>query len=469
MSTPKIIAGLLTVIVASAAFYWFTRKEPEQPPNDRVNSENFRQLQSEMERLRLNMTEAQVESILDLPHRTAGGQIVKEERPDSPDARFVLEELPNGEGGNLLNLYLGPRKQSIAVLLSAEKRIVIAAEYRVRDDSLKYVGPLKANRIRELRPLTHPRFLDDQERREQDEEDKMVEELKDSLSRPTVKPPEPAPQPLPTTVAQPTPPVQPSPQASAVVPSTALPTPEPSTPAPVVPAPIGSAPPTAPVTPVPASQAPSKPQPLQITLPSGKMLTDATVPFGVPIPGQGGGVFGGGMPYQDTHPNGNVRCRYSVGKGKLNGPATTFYDDNCVESTATYVDGELNGVLRVWNEDKERLLYAEYRKNNRDGLVCLWRKNWPWLVQEWSKGALKHENLVKDVDEKPVVLDAAKPGEAEDEEFAQARQQLRELQKSLSRNTDEVKQKARDQFKKEEQKSKATKANPLPGTRNIPR
>lgn len=452
MSTPKIIAALLLLFAGGLAIHWFTKKEPEPVPNDRVSVESFRQLQSEMDQFRGKLTEAQVERILDLPHRTTKGQIVKVERPDSPDASFELEEAPGAEGGNLLNLYLGPRKQSISVLLSPDNRIVVAAEYRVRDTSVKYVGPLRANRIRALPSIT-PRIVPDIERRELEAESILIGESKEYLNRPIATASEaPKPPPLPSETPQASP-APPSPPANAAVTPSAAPSPDALKPPPAVPSPVPAPTSAAPIASnrAPANYVPGKPVPFKISLPSGKTLTDVILAVGVTSPSKGVSAPGAAKSYQDSHPNGNARCQCSVSKGKLNGMATIFYEDGSVESTASYVDGALNDVLCVWDENRDRLLYAKYTKNKKDGLYCLFQRQLPWLVQEWSKGALQHEYLVKYVGDKSDLLDTAKLQEGTDDEtaYGQARQQLDDLQKRLLRDENDLKQRVREDFRKE--------------------
>jgi antitoxin component YwqK of YwqJK toxin-antitoxin module len=475
MSTAKIIAGILTVIAASVAYHFLTKKEPERPPNDRVTEVTFAQL-------RAKMTEDRVEDILGVPHKRSGGDIVRIDLADSPDPKYAIEEQALTEGGNPLNLYQGRNKETIAVLFSGREGNVAAIEYRVADYPVIYRGPLVAQRSAPLR-LTAPGRVagteEEQERRDLLAQYERRKELEKDLvasrfyssSGPDPKPAEPDPKPADpnppqpsATASAPGPSVPSSPQASVVGMSSASLSPEPLQAAPVVPAPVAGSAPAAPVKPAPATagSVPTKPQPLKITLPSGKVLTDANLAFGVSSSGQNSMASAGGVAYQEMHPSGAVRCRYSVSKGKLNGLVTTCYENGGVESTACYENGQLNDVCCDWDETGARLLYAKYTRDSKDGVFCLFSKKWPWLVQEWFKGALKHEYLVKYVDEKPVVLDAAKPDEAEDEGFAQARQQLNELLKRQQDTANEIKQKARDQFKKDEQKAKAAKPPPLP-------
>jgi antitoxin component YwqK of YwqJK toxin-antitoxin module len=473
MNTPKIIVGLLTIFIASATYYFLTKKEPEPPPNERVVEGIFAQLRSEM-------TEDQVESLLGSPHKKMGGDIVRIDLADSPDPKYAIEEQPLTEGGNPLNFYQGRNKESIVVLFSGRKGTVAAVEYRIGDYPVLYRGPRIAKRTAPMRMTSQGRVAGTDQEQEQRELLAQYERRKEleknfvagsfvTSQESAAKPADPPPQPSSIASAAGAS-VQPSPPVGSLASLPTSPSPESLKPAPAASAPSVSASPATPVAPAPArtNSVPSKGQPLKITLPSGKMLTDATLALGASASWQGGGLSGGAASYQETHPSGSVRGRYSVSKGKLNGPATTYYENNSVESMASYMDGQLHDVLSVWDEKHERLLYAKYTRDNKDGIVCLFRSKWPWLVQEWSKGALQHEYLVRYVDENADVLDAAKLEEGTDDETdcSEARRQLDDLQKRLLRNAKDVKQKVIEDFRKEQKKAKQAKDSSAPATRN---
>ena len=83
----KVLGVVLLLGLASAIYYFVTSKPPEQPPNDRVQEENF-------DRLQAGMTEQQVESILGA-HKRVRGEVLQLERPGSADLQVTIQEQPD--------------------------------------------------------------------------------------------------------------------------------------------------------------------------------------------------------------------------------------------------------------------------------------------------------------------------------------------------------------------------------------
>ncbi len=69
-----------------------------------------------------------------------------------------------------------------------------------------------------------------------------------------------------------------------------------------------------------------------------------------------------------THPNGQVKERYSVdGDGKKSGPSTEYYENGATKVEAVYEAGALHGPYKVYFESGRVCVTASYRAGRRHG------------------------------------------------------------------------------------------------------
>ena len=152
MSVQKALVIFLAVVLAATAYQFITSRPPSEPSNDCVHEFAF-------DRLRAGMTEAEVEGILGQPHKTISGQVVRVERLESPTMSWAIEEQRDDANGNVLKVYCGRNEESIAVLFLTETRKVTAAEYRVSDCPVIYVGPSAFTRSKTIAAASMPRLV----------------------------------------------------------------------------------------------------------------------------------------------------------------------------------------------------------------------------------------------------------------------------------------------------------------------
>ena len=165
-------------------------------------------------------------------------------------------------------------------------------------------------------------------------------------------------------------------------------------------------------------------------------------------------------------PSNAVQGVFTLNNTKFHGVSATLYESGRLEMVAFYANGKLNGPMRIWTGQKERLLYAEYRNDNKHGLVCLFSKQLPWLVQEWDNAMLKHEHLVKYVGKLPEVLPSSDLAGATAEEFALAKDKLTELEQKMQDDENKFRRGLVDWIRKEGRKHKQhrnSQRTPVPG------
>jgi hypothetical protein len=163
----------------------------------------------------------------------------------------------------------------------------------------------------------------------------------------------------------------------------------------------------------------------RVRLPSGFVLTQAAVDL--PPRWQDDFFPPSVSVYVGLYPNDAVRGVFTIRQRKLDGPSATLYEDGSLATVAQYSTGLLHGALRLWEENKQRLLYAEYTKGEKHGVTCLFKKGKPWLVQEWTKGELRQQYLVKFLDQTPLVVPQVHLAGQQTQDFAEAVKRLDQL------------------------------------------
>jgi hypothetical protein len=122
--------------------------------------------------------------------------------------------------------------------------------------------------------------------------------------------------------------------------------------------------------------------------------------------------------------------------------------------------GETERSAEGLTDKGERLLYAEYATGNKNGLLCLFREQLPWFVQEWQEGVFKEEYLVMYVDKAPKALPSAKFAEADVADCDSAREQLGAVERRLGRDEDELKRNVASWSRKMDRLPKQSKVPP---------
>ncbi len=170
--------------------------------------------------------------------------------------------------------------------------------------------------------------------------------------------------------------------------------------------------------------------PLRIELPSKKVLSDSAPSFTAPVQWRQK-FFPQGVDVYVARRGGNVvQGVFALNKSKPHGASATLHDNGRLKTIAFYSEGRLNGPVRTWTDEKQRLLYAEYRNGDKQGLVCLYRQEKPWLVQEWDRAKLQREYLVSCDSESPAVLSSVDI-QGNRAELADALGQLNDLEEEM--------------------------------------
>ena len=133
---------------------------------------------------------------------------------------------------------------------------------------------------------------------------------------------------------------------------------------------------------------------------------------------------------------------------KLDGPAVSFYEDGHLKTLADYRADQLCGALRIWDENKNRLLYSEYSHGKRHGITCLFSDGLPWIVQEYQRGATATEYYVdlKGGVAKLVAKDAIAVHD-EELDYADALEKLADLDGVLQKGEMTLRRAVQDQIK----------------------
>jgi hypothetical protein len=195
-----------------------------------------------------------------------------------------------------------------------------------------------------------------------------------------------------------------------------------------------------------------EPLPFTITLPSGTELTQALMVL--PEKWMDTLFPQEALVYVEKFPSDKVRGGYTFSQGKLNGPSAVLYEDGSLAMLANYEMSEREGPLRHWDEEKRRLLYADYKHDKKHGLVCLFHEDWPWFIQECDTGNVSAEYLVKWNEGKAEVLarDRLQPDDLR--EMVTARTTLTKLESQLAKSESELKKSLRDWFQEKDKEIK---------------
>jgi hypothetical protein len=194
----------------------------------------------------------------------------------------------------------------------------------------------------------------------------------------------------------------------------------------------------------------------RIELPSGGVLTETMLT--VPQSWQRMMFPDDASVYTPKYPNDEIRGVYTFETGKLDGWAAGLHQSGQLRFLGKYHESLRDGLLRRWDVNKQRLLYAEYARGNKNGLVCLFRDGMPWLIEEWKSGRMGGQYLVKWSEGSPSVVPRAALQGDDAKEFASAQKRLYELEAAIDREETELKQELREWYREEEQSARWAKA-----------
>jgi antitoxin component YwqK of YwqJK toxin-antitoxin module len=483
MSALKIVVALLGIALAAVSIKILTKEDPLPPPNERVNEYNF-------DRLRSGMTQTQVEAILGLPDKTTRGEIVQLERLGAADLQGTIQEQPDPSDGSRLIVYRGRDDETIEVLFSSKEATVLAAEYDVSDYPVMYRGPRVAKRSQDLAAVSARRSVGTSEIQKQKEtvarynRRKTLEKRsgsafysKETPDQPATASADAAPASTSASIAsnsaaKSAPLQQPVAQQPSEVIQTGSAAASPETPKQAAPSEINPMPTAKQIPAIRVKPKAPPTGPMEIKLPSGKILSESVPKFDLPQPWPGRIFPPNPTVFVANHPNNTIRGVFVLKKPKFHGPAVTLHDNGRIEAVAFYADGKLHGPVRMWTDQKERLLYAEYKNGNKHGLTCLYSDKLPWLVQEWDSASLQKEYLVQSVEGLPVLLSASDLGGAEAEEYARAKEQLDSIEQKMHNNEIAFKRNLVDWYRKEVKKAKppvakTAKKQPMPPNNHL--
>ena len=166
--------------------------------------------------------------------------------------------------------------------------------------------------------------------------------------------------------------------------------------------------------------------------------------------------------YVEKFTDGKFRGIYNHIPGKLHGGAVTLYNEGSVSTLANYSMNERDGPVRRWQESRERLFYADYKADKPSGLVCLFRDDRPWFVQEYDRSDVPTEYLVKWNGDAAEAIPHNRLPPEDLRETAAARDKIREIEAALTRAEEDLKQvlrdKAREKIKEARQKRSSKSA-----------
>lgn len=439
MSIKTLFAVLVGLAIMAIAFTLITSPAPEQPINGNVHDQNYTRIEQ-------GMTLSQVQDVLGQPHLVCAGEVVKVEKPDSIELSCTIEPADRDPTGNghLVHIYKGPDDESIRVLFSGNDRRVVAAEYCIGDKSVLYKGVSSVKNRSDV--MIAPRLISLTP--EQDERIKRFQRRQILTAQATANggasqvPPPSAPGASPVPAASSTSLAKEAQTTSASRAPTGATSDGIASPKTGQPATDSSAKPTSsdpsgaagrPVDP----GAPATPQTTSIKLPSGAELSETALDL--PSNWQISMFPPGVTVYVAKYPNDAPQGVFVLDKGKLHGPAVRFFPDGKLQTLAGYLAGELKGPLRLWDEQQRRILYAEFKRDKRNGLLCFFREGKPWLIQEWSMDAIQDEYLVKYSAGTATVVPGAKAQGKDAEDFTAAKEKLDELEKQLWENEAQLK------------------------------
>jgi len=120
-------------------------------------------------------------------------------------------------------------------------------------------------------------------------------------------------------------------------------------------------------------------------------------------------------------------------RGKLHGFTLALYETDVVATLASYQNGERHGNVLTWVPTGEKTLFAQFARGRLHGLLCRFKDDDVWLVQEYQAGQLLSSHLV----ENSTIVKSHLPAADETKiapELAEAHEELERVLQELAAN-----------------------------------
>lgn len=150
--------------------------------------------------------------------------------------------------------------------------------------------------------------------------------------------------------------------------------------------------------------------------------------------------------YAEKYPSGHLLGMYGRDSSKLEGAFASLHENGSLKILGAYANSLREGPYRVWDADKQMLLYSQYKENKKHGITCLFKNGVPWLIQEWKTGNMTSE---------AVFTSSKKKGwkSVEDpEQLADAKKKLSDIEETLKETDIDAKKHLREWFREEDER-----------------
>jgi hypothetical protein len=138
--------------------------------------------------------------------------------------------------------------------------------------------------------------------------------------------------------------------------------------------------------------------------------------------------------------NDNVLAVVSLCGVKLDGPAVAVHPNLALHTLAkVYSNDRLQGWVELWDEGGKPILYAEYQRGRKHGVLCYFQNGIPRLIQEWEKDKRKSKYFVKWMTNGPRTLLANQLTGGDTDNMNRAGVELAELDRNMRKNEKELK------------------------------
>lgn len=158
-------------------------------------------------------------------------------------------------------------------------------------------------------------------------------------------------------------------------------------------------------------------------------------------------------------PNGEPKALHTFLDARLHGPTFLLNEDGAKRWAADYYEGDRHGALRLWDQNSEMALFAQYVRGGKKGFVCVFDGGMPWLLQEWDKDQLQGEYLVKwNAGVSTTSPSDQVAGQADMAHLAAARERLTQLEEELEAEETAIKRELAQWFREVDREIKKQRA-----------
>jgi hypothetical protein len=116
-------------------------------------------------------------------------------------------------------------------------------------------------------------------------------------------------------------------------------------------------------------------------------------------------------------------------RGKFDGYAALLDGNGRLKVLAYYKDGELDGDLRIWDDNHVQRYYGEYRKGAKNGLTCFFRNGCLQLIRTCRYGSVQDHYFVRWTGDSPSLANDLSP--EEEREKRRAITELKDLEEKV--------------------------------------